>query len=67
VGAPNCFVEDKVEEPNNVEEVFNMFALFEFGFNTLVEFDFNCFVFSSAEVSQLGGDCCNALSSSPRV
>ena len=60
MGAPNCFVEDKVEEPNNVE-VFNMFALLEFGFNTLVEFEFNCLVFSSGEVSQLGVDCCNAF------
>ena len=64
MGAPNCFVEDKVEEPNNVEEVFNTFALLEFGFNTLVEFEFNCLVFSSEELSQLesrGVDCCNAF------
>ena len=64
---PNCFVEDNVADPNMLfddsVEVFNM-ALFEFGFNK-AEFEFNCFAFSSGEISQLdsrsGGDCCNTL------
>ena len=52
---PNCFVEDNVADPNMLfddsVEVFNM-VLFEFAFNK-VEFEFNCFAFSSGEISQL--------------
>jgi len=62
---PNCFVEDNVAELNI--ELFddNVEVLFE------LEFEFSCFDFCSGEISQLdsrsGGDCCNALSFSPRV
>jgi len=66
VVGPNCFVEDNLAVSNMLFEEFNMFEL------QLLKFEFNCFDFSSGgEISQLdssrGGDCCNALSFSPRV
>ena len=54
-------------DPNMLFEVFNVF---EFWFNTLqLELlEFNCFDFSSGEISQLdssrGGDCCKAFNGS---
>ena len=67
MAGPNCFVEDNVADPNMLFEVFNVF---EFWFNTLqLElFEFNCFDFSSGDISQLdssrGGDCCKAFNGS---
>ena len=64
VVGPNCFVEDKVVVSNMLFEVFKLFELFNMF--ELLEFEFNCFDFSSGgEISQLdssrGGDCCNAF------
>jgi len=69
----NCLVEDNVAEPNKLfddkVELLNM--VFELGFTTVLVLEFNRFDFSSGDISQLdsksGGDCCKALSFSPRV